>query len=152
MNKRISACFNPPQRSGSFHMTQKVDYALFLLTVLAQSSSHVSLRTIAQENRLSFAFLQKMAGLLRSAGLIQATRGNTGGYILALPVGRILFRDVVYAVEGEIAPLQCVSKRRSSRQCPRRAFCAIRPALRRIHAQMQDLYLSKPLTYFLSQQ
>lgn len=130
-------------------MTQKVDYALFLLTILAQSRAQVSLRIIAERNNLSFSFLQKMAGLLRSAGLIKAVRGKVGGYSLARPSASILFRDIVRAVEGEPAPHACVSERRTLRSCPRQAGCSIRPALQRLQGKMQDLYLSKPLTYFL---
>lgn len=140
------------KKSGSFQMTQKVDYALFLLTVLAQSSERLSLRIIAERNQLSFAFLQKIAGLLRSAGLIRAMRGNRGGYVLAKPCSRILFRDIVRAVEGDSIPHRCVSEQCSMRICPRKEFCTIRPALQRLHARMQDLYLSKPLTYFIHMQ
>ena len=132
-------------------MTQKVDYALFLLTILAQSSERLSLRGIADRNSLSFSFLQKMAGLLRSAGLIRASRGNIGGYILAKPCSTILFGDVVRAVEGESIPHACVSEKSTVHACPRKALCTIRPALQKLHTQMQHLYLSKPLTYFIQQ-
>lgn len=133
-------------------MTQKVDYALFLLTILAQQSERLSLRAIAERNSLSFAFLQKIAGLLRSAGLIKAIRGNLGGYALAKPSARIRFRDIVIAVEGQTAPHACLQERSTSHACPRKALCTIRPALQRLYAQMQHLYLSKPLTYFIQEQ
>lgn len=152
MNKRSQTCSTFAQRSGSFHMTQRVDYATFLLTVLAQSGERIPLSSIARQNHLSFAFLQKMAGLLRVAGLIRSIRGKTGGYVLAKPCNKIIFRDIVHAVEGEVAPHACVQKHSSSFVCPRMSLCSIRPALNRLHTQMQELYLSKPLTYFLHQQ
>ncbi|MEK7649310.1 MAG: Rrf2 family transcriptional regulator [Patescibacteria group bacterium] len=152
MNKGHTVCSDQASRSGSFQMTQKVDYALFLLTVLAKFSEHTSLRSIAERNHLSFAFLQKVARLLRSADIIKSARGREGGYTLAKSSAHILFRDIVLAVEGQTVPHACLSERRTSHACPRKALCSIRPALQRLHTQMQQLYLSKPLTYFLHKQ
>ncbi len=152
MNKQRTSCSNKASRSGSFQMTQKVDYALFLLTVLAQQQGHLSLRTIAERNHLSFAFLQKIAGLLRVAGIIRAMRGSVGGYALVKSSSQIRFHDIVIAVEGQTAPHACLHEQRTKPVCPRKALCTIRPALQRLHTQMQKLYLSKPLTYFLAKQ
>lgn len=152
MNRINRTCETHSKNSGSFQMTQKVDYALFLLTILAQSSKRISVRAIANEHHLSFAFLQKMARPLRSAGIIKAARGKAGGYELAKKANSITFRDIVRAVEGESAPSSCLALGLKHSACPRKALCTIRPALKKIHQQMQELYLSKPLTYFFHKQ
>jgi Rrf2 family protein len=41
------------------------------------------------------------------AELVQATRGAHGGYVLARPAEEITMDDVVLALEGAIAPMDC---------------------------------------------
>lgn len=88
--------------------------------------------------------------MLRKKRLIQAERGNTGGYRLARSPERIFFRDILTAVEGTVLVSGCLaSDSRVRISCPRRGLCTIRPALKKIQKDMQNLYLSKPLTYFM---
>jgi Rrf2 family transcriptional regulator, cysteine metabolism repressor len=44
---------------------------------------------------------------LRKAGLVQSARGAHGGYWLARPAEEIAMVDVVQALEGAIAPMEC---------------------------------------------
>ena len=63
------------QKSGSLNLTKKADYGLFLLTVLAKKNLRIkSIKNIAEENGLSFSFLQKIARILQKGALISAER------------------------------------------------------------------------------
>ncbi len=153
MNKVPKQVCQKEVRKGSLHLSQKVDYGLFLLAALARESrgTSSSLRTISDENSLSFAFLQKVAFLLRQAGLIRATRGREGGYVLNKPPGRIHFKDIIEALEGPIAIMSCMTDHAQKKNtCPRQRFCSIRPALKRINDEMKQLYYSKTLSNFLA--
>ena len=44
---------------------------------------------------------------LRKAGLVTSTRGAHGGYRLAKPASEITMDEVVEALEGQIAPMEC---------------------------------------------
>jgi Rrf2 family protein len=44
---------------------------------------------------------------LRKAGLVSSTRGAHGGYRLARPADEITMDEVVEALEGQIAPMEC---------------------------------------------
>ena len=57
--------------------------------------------------------------LLRRAGLISATRGAHGGYVLCRAPDAITMEAVVHALEGEIAPMDCFSAAEN-----RRVSCA----------------------------
>lgn len=152
--KKNATCAKTQQtafRGGSFRITQKADYALFLLTTLAKAKSTQSVRALAKTHDMSFAFLQKVALLLRHKQLIFASRGKQGGYYLARQPSRIFFRDVLAAVEGRVVASGCIEQNGMARtRCPRSGLCTIRPALQKIHSEMQNLYLSKPLTYFMN--
>lgn len=153
MNKASKQVCQKEVRKGSLHLSQKVDYGLFLLAALAQQphGASSSLRTIADENSLSFAFLQKVAFLLRQAGLIRATRGREGGYVLNKAPNCIHFKDIIEALEGPIAIMSCMTENTQKKNmCPRQRFCSIRPTLKRINDEMKQLYYSKTLSHFLS--
>lgn len=66
------------------------------------------LKTIAQRQRISASYLEQLLGVLRRAGLVRTIRGAQGGYELAMEPDRIKLGDVMRAVEGPIAPTDCV--------------------------------------------
>lgn len=137
-------------RQHAFHLTQKVDYGLFLLARLAQKGS-ASIATIAKESSLSFSFLQKVANLLKNAEIIKAIRGKDGGYLLVKDPASITVKHVVEALEGPIAIVGCVGqKKQDAHACPRVKFCAIRSTFSRMNTEISEYYLSKKLTDFLS--
>ena len=67
----------------------------------------MSLKAVAEAEELPLAYLERIAALLKKAGLVQATRGAHGGYVLARPAGEITMDQVVLALEGAIAPMEC---------------------------------------------
>jgi len=68
-----------------------------------------SLAQIAEDNGLPFAYLEHLAARLKKAGLIESRRGPRGGYLLAKPADAISMAEIVEALEGQIAPIECIS-------------------------------------------
>ena len=89
--------------------TTKAEYGVRLLIQLGrQESGHpVSLKAIAEVENLPLAYCERIAALLKKAGLVAATRGAHGGYVLARPAGEITMDEAVLALEGAIAPMDC---------------------------------------------
>jgi Rrf2 family cysteine metabolism transcriptional repressor len=89
--------------------TTKAEYGVRLLIQLgAQGSGHpVSLKAIAEAENLPLAYCERIVALLKKAGLVAATRGAHGGYVLAKPAGEITMDEAVLALEGAIAPMDC---------------------------------------------
>ena len=46
---------------------------------------------------------------LRKAELVESRRGAHGGYTLARPARSITMAEVVRALEGDIAPIECIT-------------------------------------------
>src|SRR4051812_26754324 len=67
----------------------------------------VSLKSVAAAENLPLAYLERIAAMLKKAGLIRATRGAHGGYVLAHGAEEITMDRVVLALEGAIAPMEC---------------------------------------------
>jgi Rrf2 family transcriptional regulator, cysteine metabolism repressor len=75
-----------------------------------KSPSLVSLGEIAERDGLPLAYLEHLVARLRKAGLIESRRGSRGGYMLARAAGEITMAEVVQALEGTIAPIECISE------------------------------------------
>ncbi len=69
----------------------------------------VPLAEIAERDGLPLAYLEHLVARLRKAGLIDSRRGARGGYMLARPAEEITMAEVVEALEGSIAPIECIS-------------------------------------------
>jgi Rrf2 family protein len=89
--------------------TTKAEYGVRLMVRLGehQGNQPVSLKTVAETERLPLAYLERIVALLRRAGLVESTRGAHGGYKLARPADEIRMDDVIVALEGAVAPMSC---------------------------------------------
>jgi Rrf2 family transcriptional regulator, cysteine metabolism repressor len=70
----------------------------------------VPLAEIAANDGLPLAYLEHLVARLRKAGLVDSRRGSRGGYLLARPAAQITMAEVVEALEGSIAPIECISQ------------------------------------------
>src|ERR1044072_7365727 len=101
--------------------TTKAEYGVRLLIQLGMRGGEVpvSLKAVAEVENLPLAYLERIAALLKKAGMVAATRGAHGGYVLARPAEEITMDAVVLALEGAIAPTDCLVAHRASRGlCP----------------------------------
>jgi Rrf2 family transcriptional regulator, cysteine metabolism repressor len=89
--------------------TTKAEYGVRLLIQLGRHGTDqpVSLKAMAEAEGLPLAYCERIAALLKKAGLVDATRGAHGGYVLARPPEEIAMDEAVLALEGAIAPMEC---------------------------------------------
>jgi len=134
---------------GSLRLTKQVDYALFFLVTLAKNKSLeiTSIKKIANENNLSFSFLQKVARTLQQGNLIKAGRGKYGGYALLKNPNTITLKEILEILEGPIAITPCFCDIPSI--CSQKDFCKIRNGLKKINEEIKKTFLSKTLKHFI---
>jgi len=102
----------------------KAEYGVRVMTHLARQASAasghageavmggaapISLASIAEAEGLPLAYLEHLAARLRRADLVTSRRGAHGGYTLARAAEAITMAEVVRALEGDIAPIECIS-------------------------------------------
>ncbi|HSZ70201.1 MAG TPA: Rrf2 family transcriptional regulator [Solirubrobacteraceae bacterium] len=95
----------------------KAEYGVRVMVALAQRAAQspagaepvVPLAEIAERDGLPLAYLEHLVARLRKAGLVDSRRGSRGGYMLARPPAEITMAEVVEALEGSIAPIECIS-------------------------------------------
>ncbi len=88
-------------------VSAKIDYAC--LAVLALAAEHeqgqpVPLRTLAKSQSIPSQFLSQILQQLRTAGLVQSSRGAAGGYQLTRSPEKISLLDVVSVFETKDKP------------------------------------------------
>src|ERR1700759_1828297 len=89
--------------------SSKAEYGVRLMVELGRQTPEqpTSLKAIADAEGLPLAYLEQVVARLRRAGLVMVARGAHGGYWLARPAEEIPMVDVVQALEGAIAPMEC---------------------------------------------
>ena len=88
----------------------------------------VSLKTIAKTQGISENYLEQLMASLRRAGLVESVRGAQGGYTLALPPAEVTIGQIITAVEGPIALVDCLltGGEAEGRSCARAGHCVTR--------------------------
>jgi|SRR5215211_2671973 len=93
----------------------KAEYGVRLMVELGRrvgdgpvgEAEPVALATVAESELLPLSYLEHLVAKLRQAELVSSVRGAHGGYRLAKPADEIAMLDVVQALEGPIAPMEC---------------------------------------------
>ena len=123
----------------------KAEYGVRLMLELARragadledGAEPVALSAVAEAETLPLSYLEHLVAKLRQAGLVTSVRGAHGGYRLARPAAEIEMLDVVQALEGPIAPMECFHEVREGRVlCSHEAndgACATKLLWTRVH-------------------
>jgi Rrf2 family cysteine metabolism transcriptional repressor len=90
----------------------KAEYGVRVMVELARQAGEepMPLAEIAERGGLPLAYLEHLVARLRKAGLVDSRRGSRGGYLLARSPTAITMAEVVEALEGSIAPIECISE------------------------------------------
>jgi Rrf2 family protein len=87
----------------------------------------VSIAAVAKESGVPPAYLEQLIGPLRRAGLVESKRGAQGGYQLVRSPELVRVGEVYRALEGPVAPMECVSEDPADQTCPLIEGCETRP-------------------------
>ena len=118
-------------------LSTKSHYGLLAMVDLAKSHGKgpVSLTEVAASQDISLGYLEQLIAVLKKAGLVESTRGAHGGYELARDPTAVSVGDIVRALDGSMAPVECLAENRThSEGCDREAACPSRA----VWAKMRD--------------
>ena len=110
------------------HFSTRSRYGLRAMIDIALYGSEgpVSMRAISERQGVSFSYLEQVFNSLRKHGLIKAVRGPSGGYILVRPANQIPIGDILRALDGPFAPVDCVDPSCDANPCERKQLCISR--------------------------
>jgi Rrf2 family protein len=119
-------------------ISTKGRYGLRAMFELARcySEGPLVMSAIAERQGLSRKHLHELLTCLTSAGLVRGIRGPGGGFVLTRLPGDIRLSEVLRALEGPLALVQCVSDRRA---CKRVNRCAARKVWHRLSRAIEEI-------------
>jgi Rrf2 family protein len=115
-------------------LSKKVEYGLIALRHLAllPEGRHASAREISEEYGLPSELCAKTLSQLSKAGLASSTEGMRGGYVLGREPKAISIHEVIQAIEGDQALVECIEKG----ACALHDVCTIKDPLRRLQERL----------------
>jgi Rrf2 family transcriptional regulator, cysteine metabolism repressor len=123
------------------NLSTRTKYGVKALSQLLIDSDRgpVPLNVIAEEQGLSESYLEQLMGTLRRAGLVRSMRGAHGGYSLGKAAGEITVGEIVRALDGPIAPCDCVLENTSLQHCGKAAGCVAKGVSERLRDSVSEL-------------
>ncbi len=120
-------------------LSTKGRYGLKAMIDLADYSEETpqSIACIAARQSISDSYLEQLMAKLKKAGLIKSIRGAQGGYVLARPSSEISVGDVLRALEGDLAPVNCMELK-GEQGCSGRDHCVAKTVWKRIDESIQN--------------
>ncbi len=85
------------------------DYAIRSMIYLSMHDERVSSIEIAETMCIPDHYLYSVMGKLKKAGLVLATRGVNGGWVLSETPDKIKLIDIINAIEGTIKLNKCLA-------------------------------------------
>jgi cysteine desulfurase len=108
------------------NITSKSRYALKILMDLAQHPDQVVQRQdIATRQGIPLDYMDHILIRLREAGLIESTRGRSGGYKVLKSTDKISIYEIFTTVEDAFQPVQCLD---GGRGCIAEHVCSSKDA------------------------
>ena len=137
-------------------LTSQEEYGLRCLLRVGRGGDRASLTIpeLARAEGISEPNVAKMMRVLRRAGFVRSTRGQSGGYTLALPAEQIPIGPVLAALGGRLyEPAFCEGHSGLARLCTHMPDCSIRSVWRMVQdavdsvlgkITLKDLLRSEP--------
>jgi Rrf2 family cysteine metabolism transcriptional repressor len=122
-------------------VTSRSHYGLIALAELARSYGQgpVPLSEITRSQHLPMPYLERLVMPLRKAGLVRGSRGQHGGYELIQPPEKVTVSQVVRALDGDFAPVECVANDYESGSCVREQQCTSRFVWERLKETVNEV-------------
>lgn len=115
-------------------LSTKIRYALRLMIYLAKNQGNtIYLKDIAEDEKISFKYLEQIIPYLKSSGLVISRRGAKGGYTLAKKPSEISVKDIFQSIEGPIALSDCVI---NPEICDRTSTCHTKKLWEKLNKQL----------------
>ena len=109
---------------------------------LNQKGGPVAVREIALRQRISERYLENILTVLARANLVVSTRGKSGGFNLSRDPEDINLKDIITAVEGSLAPVDCVE---DANNCDMVSVCVTYEIWCKLEKALMDILSSTTL-------
>lgn len=132
-------------------LSTKGRYAIRAMLDLAlqKRENPTMIKDISKRQDISDLYLEQLFNRLKAAGLVRSTRGPRGGFTLTRSPSLITMSDIVCAMEGSTAPVECVD---NPSLCSRADSCVTRKLWLSMKQSMDDVLESTTLKDLVKQE
>lgn len=144
-----------------FRISRKADYAVLIMCQMALREEAlrddgagdgalppISAQETAGNGQLSKALTANLMKMMTRHGLLESVRGVSGGYRLARDAADITLAQILTAVEGPLALVECATHvsfdeapgSKESENCALTHCCPSRRAMRVVHQRIANLF------------
>ena len=126
-------------------------YGLRAMLVLAQyvGDEPVMTKEIADKQNLPVTYLEQLMLTLRKAGLVVATRGAKGGYVLSRSADDMTLCDIVEALEGPLDIADCADV---TNCCQTPDTCALKEVFTEANNSLRAVFSKRTLAQLAEEQ
>jgi len=119
-------------------LSTKARYGIRAMVDLAlhYEKGPVLLKDIAKRQEVSMKYLDHIISTLRANGLIESAKTRHSGYVVSRVPCQIKTYEIIKAVEGSLAPVDCVD---DPKICHRADFCATLNLWKKLKKSMRDV-------------
>ncbi|MCA9410113.1 MAG: SUF system Fe-S cluster assembly regulator [Candidatus Omnitrophica bacterium] len=120
-------------------ITKIADYGILLMAEMAAEGVGAvhNARCLSDSTRIPQPMVSKILKTLAREGLLISHRGQKGGYSLSRTPGRITVAEIITALEGPIAIIECADHEKDH-ICDLQEVCAVSSPWKRINDAVCD--------------
>ena len=105
-------------------ITLESDYALRIVTALAEHGERIDAGSLAEETSVTIRFTLKILHKLVQGGIVRSYKGAKGGYTLAEDPASVTLKHVIELIDGPIIIARCLESGESCALNHDKASCA----------------------------
>ena len=89
-------------------ITLESDYALRIVTALAEKNERADAKTLSDQTNVTPRFTLKILHKLAVGNIVRSYKGVGGGYVLAASPKELTLKTVIELIDGPIAIARCI--------------------------------------------
>lgn len=89
-------------------ITLESDYALRIVTALAEKNERVDAKTLSEQTSVTPRFTLKILHKLAVGNIVHSYKGVGGGYVLAVSPSELTLKTIIELIDGPIAIARCI--------------------------------------------
>lgn len=120
-------------------LSTRVRYGIRSLIDLAKNySDHpVSIREIAERQKISFRYLENIFHDLKKTGILGSTRGKGGGFYLTCRLNQVTVLDLIDILDGEFCIVDCLG---NDAICDNSKKCLTRNTWKKLNSEIRGSF------------
>lgn len=137
--------------------TTRTEYGMVCLAHMARKfldngNSIVTVKEIAEKERFSITYVEKILQSLRAANIVVSHQGKQGGFSLSRHPSEITLKVIIEALEGHTFDVFCEPDVRSHIVCTHFCMCGVKPLWAKTKTLLDDFYGSITLEMIAKQE